>query len=195
MITADNERWLNDRSIVRDPESKNLFYKSKALKRDVCLTELLTLHSDDITLLLAEVDAQLAELRSGTTSFKDFLESLPPPIAKGLRFKNFINLLFRQCLLAEKKHRKQVKAEENSQKHLEKLRLKAEVEQLRDEKRQRKAQQHARHQKKLGKFEYHKRRAFYRLLEDHIGRDVIDELMAQAREIATVEMSAEQVES
>ena len=193
-MTTDNERWLNDRSVVRDPESKNLFYKSKALERDIYLAELLTLHSDDLALLLAEVDAQLAELRSGGGSFKELVDSLPPATAKGLRFKNFINLLFKQCLLAEKKHRKQVKTEEDSQRNLERLRLKAEVERLRDEKRQRKAQQHAKHQKKLAKFEYHKRRIFYMLLRERLGRDVIDELMTEAGEIAAAEVNAQEAE-
>jgi hypothetical protein len=194
-MTHDEERWLNDRNVVRDPESRNLFYKSKALNRDVYLAELLTLHPDDLTHLLAEVDAVIAELRSVTGSFNDAVDSLPPATAKSLRFKNFINLLFRQCLIAEKKHRKQVKAEEDSQKHLEKLRLKAEVERHREEKRQRKAQEHARHQKKLGKFEYHKRRIFYELLADRVGRSFIDELMTEAGKTAAAQMDREEPES
>lgn len=194
-MTHDNERWLNDRSVVRDPEVKNFFYKSKALGRDVYLAELLSLHSDDLTLLLSEVDAQIAELRGGSTSFNELLDSLPPATAKRLRFKNFINLLFRQCLIAERKHRKQTKAEENDRKHLEKLRLKAEVERLREEKRKRKAREHAKHQDKLVKFEYHKRRIFYELLADRIGRSLIDELMTEAGEIAAALMNSEESES
>jgi hypothetical protein len=83
-MTSINERWLNDRTVVQDPEARNLFYKSKALERDVYLTELLTLHADDLMMLLAEVDAQIAELRSAGGSFKELVDSLPPATAKRL---------------------------------------------------------------------------------------------------------------
>jgi hypothetical protein len=95
-MTTDNERWLNDPEIVRDPNMRTLFYDSKALGRQVILTEVLSLHVDDLKVLRAECQAHLDLIYTGEIPFKDRIESLPEEQAKGLKYKNFINFFFRR---------------------------------------------------------------------------------------------------